>query len=488
MQLNEKCWVKIFKLRDNFIYETRQRKLYNYQKRLSNKIIKSVLLNKGETIAAEFTRQSGKTTLITDTVVFLILSFFQISKMFDLPHMGFFNVGFFAPQQQQARTAFDMVRDYLKNCSKMGFDYTFTEFNADTINIRSNIYPPRMVYCFTAAPTSNPESKTLNLIIYDEAQDLVDKQIDKAISPMGAQTNATEIFLGVAGYQRCKFWKFIQELPEQHKVIIPVDIALKERRERYEVDKNPLHLNYQKHIDKRKREIREDSDEYKTQYLLEWILERGQFITYETLMKLQKEYIIQEEYSRIQTLYAGIDWGKMSDSTVFTIIDEDGRIVAWHEFMGDDYASQIEEICYLIGKFYLGLKTIHCDATATQDMAVDMLVAKLRDYRLNTQVIGVKFSAGSKDTMFKNLFRLMSDTIRDGKIVEEAKVMFPIETSPEKEKFISQFLELQKEIKTGGRWDCHHPQGPHYHDDYPDSLALACMVFRQLSVYRPSIA
>ncbi len=499
MKVDSDVWKKIFKLRDNFVLETQNRKLYSYQKRLSNKIIKSVLLNEGQTFAAEYTRQSGKTTIVTDTVVFLLLFFFQLCKKFNLDNMGFFNIGFFAPQQQQARTAFDMVRDYLRKCKDMGFDYSFSEFNADTINIKSKNYGDRMVYCFTAAVTSHPESKTLNLIIYDESQDLNDKQVDKSIAPMGAQTNATEVFIGVAGYQRCKFWRHIEELTEYNKIIIPVDMALKERRERYEKDGNIIHLNYQKHIDKRKREIREDSDEYRTQYLLQWILERGQFITYEALMKLEKDYVIKEEYSRIETLYGGIDWGKMHDSTWFTVIDEEGRIIAWYEFFGDDYASQIEDICHIIGKRFLGLKTIHCDATATQDMAVDMLTAKLRDYRLQARVVGVKFSATSKDEMYKNLLRLMLPTIKNGQLIEEAKVMFPIieedckdeikkQMRMSKEKFISQFLELQKEIKTGGRWDVHHPEGPMYHDDAPDSLSLACMAFRQITQYRPMIA
>lgn len=499
MELNDKNWRKIFKIRDNFILETRKRELYNYQKIISDKIIKSVLLNKGETIAGEFTRQSGKTTIVTDTVVFLILFYFQLCRKFNIQHMGFFNVGFFGPQEQQARTDFDMVRDFLKICENMGFDYKFNEFNADTINIRSERYPPRMVYCFTASPTSHPESKTLNLIILDEAQDLVDKQVDKAISPMGAQTNATEVYIGVAGYQRCKFWRHIEELPAHNKVIIPVDMALEERQERYDRTGDEIHLNYKKHIEKKKREIREDSDEFKTQYLLEWILERGQFITYEALLKLEADYVIKEEYTRIEPTYGGIDWGKLHDSTVFTVVDEDSKILAWYEFFGDDYASQIEEIAAIIGRRFLGMKIIHCDATATQDMAVDMLKAKLLDYKLNVRVEGVKFSAGSKDEMYKNLSRLMHDTVMKGQVVEEAKVKFPeikenedneIKTIMiiQKERFVKQFLDLQKEIKTGGKWDCHHPEGPEYHDDHTDALALACMAFRQITAYTPQIA
>lgn len=491
-------WQKIFKLRDNFVEEVSGRELYDYQKKISNILIKDVLLNRGNTLVAEYTRQSGKTTVVTDTVVFLLLFYYQLCKKFRFPTMGFFNVGFFAPLKQQARTDFDIVREYMEKCKNMGFDYSYREFNAETIHLRAKSYPPRTVHCFTASPTTHPESKTLNLIIYEESQDLVDKQVDKAISPMGAHTNATEVFIGVAGYQRCKFWRLIEEQKNELKVIVPVEAALEERKQRYERTKNPIHLNYQKYVDKKKREIGENSDEYKTQYLLEWILERGQFITYEALMNLEAEYEVKEEYTRIERTYGGIDWGKMHDSTVFTVLDDKGNILAWYEWQGDDYDSQIEDIAYIIGRRFLGMQSVHCDSTGTQDVPVDILRAKLRRSRLNTKVIGVNFSS-KKDEMYKNLSRLMLDTISKGQVVEKARIKFPKidsqtsnpnikDMTVEREKFVSQFLELQKDIKPTGRWDCKHPEGPQYHDDYTDSLGLACMAFRRINKYSPSIA
>mgnify|MGYP001614172837 FL=1 len=265
-------------------------------------------------------------------------------------------------------------------------------------------------------------------------------------------------------------------------------MVLDERKKRYEQDNNILHLNYEKHIEKKKNEIGETSDHYKTNYQLIWILERGQFITYENLINLEKNYEIKEEYSRIESLYGGIDWGKMNDSTVFTVVNEYSQIVVWYEFLGDDYSSQIEQIGDIIRRKYVGLKIIHCDSTGTQDMAVDMLSAKLREFRLQTQVVGVKFGVGSKDEMYKNLSRLMHPKVVNNEIIEEAKFMFPKVWSKEKDKFITQFLDLQKEIKSGGQWSCNAPDGSQYHDDYPDSTSLACMAFRQIIHYTPMLA
>jgi len=475
--LKEEDFKKIFALRDEFVKQLEGWELFGYQKEASNKIIRAVLNNSGETFAFEFSRQSGKTRCVVNTVVFLFTHYFQICKIYNLPHMGFFNVGFFAPQKYQIKTDFDMLRDNLKKLEGKGYDFTFSEFNAETINMRSKLYPPRMAYCFTASPTSHPESKTLNLIIYEEAQDLDDKQIDKAIAPMGASTNATEVYVGVGGYKRCRFWNLVETLPKEKKVIVPYSRVLNEWRRRYEVTKNPRYLFYEQHINKRKREIGTECDEFKTQYELKWILERGQFITYEQLMKLEEDYTIPETMRKFQPCYGGIDWGKMNDSTVFTIVDDNCRIIYWKEFKGDDYSSQIKAIVDSIQKRFEGLKIIYCDSTGTQDMAVDVLRRELFNRKCNIRVEGVNFSS-QKDMMYKNLSRLMHDIVVDGKVIERAKLRFPKKFDGDyREKFVKQFCDLQKEITTTGKWRCQHPEGPNYHDDFCDSLALACLAF-----------
>lgn len=483
--LSEEQLSRIYRLRDRFIYLVKKRRYFPSQEEFSNNILKSVFCNEGQILTAMFTRQHGKTTIVTDTVGFLINFYFPLCKEYNIPTTPFFNIGIFAPQIQQSQTAFNMLKYFLIDCKDIGIDFEFTEFNGDTINIRDNLHPPRQVYCFTASPKSHPESKTLNLIIFDESQDLVDRQIDKAISPMGASTNATQVFIGVAGYQRCRFWELGEQLPQENKIVIPIEKAFEERDLMFEKTQNPVYLNYRKYIAQQIKlmGISEDSDHYKTQYQLQWILERGQFITYENLMKLEEEYQIYHEYT--EPTYGGIDWGKIHDPTVFTVVDGQCAIIGWYEFLGDDYSSQIEQIGQIVNEKYHGMRIINCDATATQDMAVDTLRRGLMKYGKNIRVEGINFST-HKDQMYKNLSSLMHDIIsgkdKDGNpiIVEKAKVKFP-KNYPgvvKKERFITEFLNLQKEIKNE-KWSCHHPEGPQYHDDFADSLALACYCFKK---------
>ena len=70
-KIDEEQYRAIFKLRDDFVLAYRGLVLYDYQKEVSNAIIRSVLENKGETVVIEFSRQSGKTEVVCNTVAFL---------------------------------------------------------------------------------------------------------------------------------------------------------------------------------------------------------------------------------------------------------------------------------------------------------------------------------------------------------------------------------------------------------------------------------
>ena len=114
-------------------------------------------------------------------------------------------------------------------------------------------------------------------------------------------------------------------------------------------------------------------------------------------------------------------------------------------------------------------------------MAVDILKRQLEGQRV--RVVGVNFGAKSKDEMYKNLSRLMSSKVFNGEIIEEPMFKMPsdelakeLKLVKQKEKFIRQMCDLQKEVR-GEMWKCNHPDLPNYHDDFCDSMALACLAF-----------
>ncbi len=483
--LNSKQLEKIYKLRDAFFKKHHDFPLTRSQKRVSNVIIRKVLNNEGGSIYVEFSRQQGKTTIISLTCEFLIVFYFQICEKFDLPHTKFFNIGIFAPQKEQAKTDFDKIKMFLDDIKDKGYDFTFNEFNGNTVTFKSENYPERKIFCFSASPTSKTESKTLNLIIMEEAQMLLDEKIANTIRPMGAHTNALKIFIGTAGYKKCTYHTGITMSKPENVIISDYKTAIKERNELFKETGNPIFLNYEKHIKEEIATLGEDSDAFRTQYALEWVLERGQFITYQQLLDIVHErdaFTLTGDWGRAETLFVGIDWGKSHDSTIVTVIRGNGEIVDWLELKGDEYNTQYEKIKnFLAPKYAQAIKTIYCDATGNQDMGVDQLRSMFRSYNLS--VVGIKFTAQSKDDMYKNLHSLMVPKTIDKLIIEDSIIRIPKIDTVEKGRFMIQFSDLQKEFKNN-LWSCNHPDGTGYHDDFCDSLALACIGIKRLAKKR----
>ncbi len=114
-------------------------------------------------------------------------------------------------------------------------------------------------------------------------------------------------------------------------------------------------------------------------------------------------------------------------------------------------------------------------------MGVDQLRSMFRPYDIS--VVGIKFTAQSKDAMYKNLYSLMVPKTIDGRIIEDSIVRIPKDDTVEKDRFMIQFSDLQKEYNNT-LWKCEHPLGTGYHDDYCDSLALACIGIKRLAKKR----
>lgn len=142
-------------------------------------------------------------------------------------------------------------------------------------------------------------------------------------------------------------------------------------------------------------------------------------------------------------LYVGIDVAKSIDSTV---------------------ATALAEFNVLNG----GLKGVAIDSTGAGDYLPDWLERNTRWFREP-----VKFTALTKDMMYKNLQQVMMSSLT--KLPE-------LDATTEGRRFLLQMLNLQKEIR-GNLIAVHHPAGEHrgpcdkntcfLHDDYPDSWALA---------------
>lgn len=475
-------------LRDFFVEHELGITFYKYQTEISDAVITAILARNGEEIPVEISRQAGKTEAIVCTVAFIM----AFAKSLTTRFWGYeapIRIIIFSPQKEQAKTDFDRLKSYLGKLKYNGWgDLVNTkESNQTTLQITNGSY----CYIFPLTPTSNPESKSADLIIYEEAHKIIDAEKKNKADPMGASTNAPEISVGVAWYQKNYFKNLIDAKPNHPRY--PAERVIEERRKMYEKDGDERHLLYERHYSKKLALVGPDDVALQTQYQLKWKLEAGQFMTAEDWEAITKPYLYldgknEKKYWTPQLIdqdlksecYAGIDTAKHPDSTVVTIVRWNKEtnwkeLVAILELHGTNYSDQFTIISGYdtvagrntgMGMFdSFNVTGLGIDSTGQGSFMPDMFKThtKFRDER--SGLFEVKFSLPSKDMIYTNLMQTVTNRL----------TAIPQTDTLELKKLRQQLLDLQKEYK-GQFLSCHHPEdesGQTYHDDYPDSWALA---------------
>lgn len=406
----------------------------------------------------EISRQAGKTTIIVGTIEFAMI---YLAEMFNRP----IRIGIFAPQHEQAKTDFDRLKTMLRK------DTDFTEMSAaaddvdvakEESNAKTLVLPNgSSCYIFPVTKTSKPESKTLDLIIFEEAQDLDDNIVTQQIEPMTASTNGPHIYIGTAGTKICKFYRMGQNGKTTKRYFNEV---ASQRREAYKQTGNAMHLIYEQTVKQRIEEYGADSDEIMRPFFGKWLIGTGQFVTEEALNEMISQRGLAYHHKEMEC-FAGIDTAKHPDSTVVTIIRynpelKKKELLNWCELNGENYQNQFDIIQDFLTHY--NVVAIAIDSTGQGDFMPDMFEAHSEWADEKSGLYRVKFSSVSKDNIYKNL----KVTIR------ELLTTLPKLDTKQGRKFQQQMLDLQQEYK-GQLLSVHHPDDASAHDDYPDSWALA---------------
>lgn len=463
---------KLRKLRADHLLIQHGVVFYPYQELVSDKIIEALIQNLRLTSSAteeeikklklveipiEFSRQSGKTTAIVYTVEFIMT---WLSVYFNRQ----IHIGIFAPQIEQAKTDFDRLKVALRKVKDMIVVDQATEAIIKEQENAKTLVLPDGSSCYIApiTKTSHPESKTLDLIIFEESQDIDDKIVKESIWPIGASTNAPRVYVGTAGTSI----KYFYRLGQQGKAIkLYFHDIVAQRRLIFEQTGDSQHLIYEQTI---KQEIELhglESDEIQRPYFGKWLIGTGQFVTQEDLEALEdKDRRPTQQYKKSEC-YVGIDTAKNPDSTVVTVLRynqerQKKEVIYWMELRGDNYQDQFDAIKFTLSNFNVTAMAI--DATGQGDFMPDMFQAHTEWADEKSGLYRVKFSAVSKDMMYKNL-----------KVsIKELLTTLPNLSTKQGERFKQQMLDLQQEYK-GQLLSVHHPDDPNAHDDYCDSWALA---------------
>lgn len=441
-------------------------------------------------LPVELPRQSGKTTVIVDVVCFL--------SVCSLTYFGRpIAIGVFAPQVEQATTDFDRTKTQATMLAPLGLRARSAtkrskeqlaipeKWNSKTVRLFNKLGLLLCeIYIFPLAKNSNPESKTLDLEIIEEAQDVNDEKMKQAVFPMVASTNGPRVYIGTAGNRICYFYRELQDNPAAIKV--EVADVFKQRREVYESTKEPRHLLYETFVSNEIKKHGLESDYIQIEYMGKWRIGSGMFCTEDQLEALVEKGrgIIQENKERVAKVegdrrrkeerkeaypcFVGIDHAKSMDATVVTVLRDNtdlGRpqLCGWLRIRGDNYEDQFDQIVDYL-KAFENIHSISIDSTGQGSFMPDKF-----ERNTSYQIRPITFTLKSKDTMYTNLRQVVKNL---GTALPDLPADDPLYRE-----FRREMLDLQ--VKFKGRYmTCEHPDGTDndgqpFHDDYPDSWALA---------------
>lgn len=458
--------------------------LHPYQREFAKAIVWSLVTNAGEEITALFSRQSGKTETVAVILGGCMVILPTLAKaMPDLYEIGMFKdglmVGLFAPSNEQSFTAFSRIRERIRSKNAQ---MIMNDVEIDTYLENDGKGNPMMlsngsfVRMQTAAKQANIESKSYHVVLIDEAQDCDNTKVKKSIHPMLAAYNGTIIKIGTSNTKRSDFYDAIRRNirnEQRHGA----------RKTHFQFDYKVVskyNPKYKTFVEKEIKRLGYDSDEFRMAYRLHFILERGMFITQDELE--EKVYDPKLKHADSEMEYdcvVGIDVAKGGDSTVVTVlrvdynnmvVNEDTgeeyptkELVNWLEFNGENHEAQFHQITDWLSQFRVSC--IYIDSTGMGDPVADRFEAY---YSGQAQVEGYRFTRPSKSVMWKFLYQE----------INAGRLKVPSHPRTQRlrawKKFNSQMLDLEKDY-IGQYMVCQHPNEKGAHDDFCDSLGLACL-------------
>jgi len=456
--------------------------LHHYQKPLARRIIESVIIGDGEEVTALAARQSGKSETIANTVSTLMLLMPRLAKIYpDL--LGKFKdgiwVGLFAPTESQAETLFSrtVTRLSSERAQEILSDPEIDDIAAKAGGVTKMIRLKKSgstLTMMTANPRAKIESKSFHLVVIDECQEADDFIVTKSISPMMAYYAGTMVKTGTPTTHKNNFYKSIQ-LNRRRQT------GKSSRQNHFQWDYRDvakINPDYNKFIKKEMIRIGEESDEFQMSYNCKWLLERGMFVSSTLLDELgdTSQKIVKTWHQT--PVVVGIDPARKMDSTVVTVVwvdwdrpDEFGyyehRVLNWLELQGDDWEEQYFQIVNFLSNY--DVLAIGIDANGVGDAVAQ----RLKILMPRAEVVALTSSQSEQSKRFKHLQELL----------QRRSLAYPSHAESRRlriwKRFYQQMTDVEIKYK-GPNFTVAAPDETYAHDDFVDSLAMACSLTREL--------
>lgn len=159
------------------------------------------------------------------------------------------------------------------------------------------------------------------------------------LDPMLASTGGVTWHIGVSCTRVCDFKRGCDGvLPESKAITVPVDRVIADRRRKFDQDGNPRHLEYEKAFGRELRRKGLQNQEIRRNFYLEDTVEEGNFTSRERLLSCARgPHIIVP----CDTLFLGLDWGRVSDQTIATVGNDRNDVLDWFRYPKMRYEDQI---------------------------------------------------------------------------------------------------------------------------------------------------
>lgn len=435
-----------------------------YQIRAFWPVIKSILNEEGQTFFIEAPRQCGKSQGIAEVVsqVSTIIPTFFPDKY---PHLAEgFHCGVYAPKKPKADLLASKIKDRVNSfmyTEIMGIHSQVSNGNTFKLSNGSEMLTS------TASPNATClEGPTLHACIIEEAQGVKDFQILKSIRPQLAATNGTMVYVYTAS-----------DDPKEHGLVYRACMKEQERIKRglppdprfrlidlKDVFKTPGTQKYRKYVKAEIRRLGINHPTIQSQYFRKWDTETGlEYLTLEILDRCRKGKWQDSELEH--DCIVSLDVARVNDSTVLTIMRIDDRhILAWYEWIGDNYAVQSKEIKKILRRY----KVVSGKAEVTGGYGqglLDFLVTQQQEgdvvYEAIDYIDGLNTSEGMRTQSFID----MKEAVR------HKFFTYPEDVREERVKFELQMCSLIKK-KKGNAIRIDHPSTVDGRSDYPDGCRL----------------
>ena len=322
--------------------------------------------------------------------------------------------------------------------------------------LRDSLGSECQIRAISADPSAHEKGAGFNLMLFEQVEEMDETTMKTVLFPMaaGEELQCVQVLAGTPSLEVLN--DYFRDATRGLKYPFLVDHKTA----------GQFRPSYRAWVEIEKKRLLEDSDEFRTQYGCEWIQLRNKLIEREQLILLEKAYTPNEANTR----YSGTDCAKQVDRTVCTVLERSGAeliIIDWLELEGTNYEDQADLIAAFLKQYKPVVNLV--DATATQDMIVDMLTSRCRGI-CSTE--GFKFTAESADQLWKIYEReIHQGRLRYISAPKRGQPREPEARTRSRNRFIEEHLDVDRETKAN-KLRLAAPDRRGAHDDYVASGAL----------------